>query len=146
MSLLDALLLDPLRMNVWVAVRTEAVPVAGTGTQNDLFDGSSAAKFDALMSALPVPVSGINYSATTATLTAISHGFSNGNSVLIAGVTNSSLYNGTFSITYDDAENGYFVVTAVLSRSNPTVFQFQYVLPGSPVAPSDSGYYGRLWT
>jgi hypothetical protein len=118
MSLLDALLLDPLRMNVWVAVRTEAVPVAGTGTQNDPFDGSSAAKFDALMNALPVPVSGINYSGTTATVTAISHGFSNGNSVLIAGVTNSSLYNGTFSI------------------SNATDNTFQYTMTGTPTAPA----------
>ena len=68
MSLLDALLLDPLRMNVWIAVRAEAVPVAGTGTQNDPFDGSSAAKFDALMNALPMPISGINYSGTTANM------------------------------------------------------------------------------
>jgi hypothetical protein len=51
MSLLDALLLDPLRMNVWVAVRTDGV--AGTGTQSDPYDGSTQAKFDAVMSALP---------------------------------------------------------------------------------------------
>jgi hypothetical protein len=130
-------------MNVWIAVRSDGV--AGTGTQNDPFDGSQG-KFDSVMNALPMPISGINYSGSTAIVTAISHGFSNGTSVLIAGVTNSSLYNGTFTITYDDAENGYFVVTAVLSRSNPTVFQFQYVLPGNPGGPSDSGYYGRLWT
>src|SRR5205814_1055697 len=47
MSLLDALLLDPYRMNVWIALRTDGV--AGTGTQNYPFDGSTATKFDALM-------------------------------------------------------------------------------------------------
>lgn len=47
MSLLDALLLDPYRINVWIAYRTDGV--AGTGTQNDPYDGSTAAKFDALM-------------------------------------------------------------------------------------------------
>jgi hypothetical protein len=121
MSLLDALLLDPLRMNVWIAVRTEAVPVAGTGTQNDPFDGRTAAKFDALMNAMPVPISGINYSGTTATVTAISHGFSNGNSVPIAGVTNSSLYNGTFSI------------------SSATANTFQYTMSGTPTAAAQGG-------
>lgn len=48
MSLLDALLLDPYRINVWIAYRTDGV--AGTGTQNDPYDGSTATKFDGLMS------------------------------------------------------------------------------------------------
>jgi hypothetical protein len=48
MSLLDALLLDPYRINVWIAYRTDGV--AGIGTQNDPYDGSTATKFDALMS------------------------------------------------------------------------------------------------
>ena len=39
MSLLDALLLDPYRINVWIAYRTDGV--AGTGTQNDPYDGST---------------------------------------------------------------------------------------------------------
>lgn len=101
MSLLDALLLDPLRMNVWIGARTDNV--AGTGTQNDPFDGSTQAKFDALMNAVPVPIATITYSGTggvgTATVTAISHPFANNNYVLIAGVTNSSLYNGIFQVT-----------------------------------------------
>jgi hypothetical protein len=50
MSLLEALLLDPLRMNVWVAARTDGI--VGTGTHNDPYDGSTAAKFDSLMSGL----------------------------------------------------------------------------------------------
>src|ERR1041385_4563936 len=50
MSLLDALLLDPYRINVWIAYRTDGV--AGSGTQNDPYDGSTAAKFDAIMNSL----------------------------------------------------------------------------------------------
>src|SRR3974390_1148251 len=52
MSLTDALLLDPYgidlsRAEVWIAVRTDGV--AGGGTQNDPYDGSTQAKFDALL-------------------------------------------------------------------------------------------------
>jgi hypothetical protein len=43
MSLLEALLLDSYRMNVWIAYRTDGV--AGSGTQSDPFDGSTQAKF-----------------------------------------------------------------------------------------------------
>lgn len=50
MSLLDALLLDPFRINVWIAYRTDGVK--GSGTQNDPYDGSSATKFDAIMNSL----------------------------------------------------------------------------------------------
>ncbi len=50
MSLLDALLLDPVRIDVWVATRADGV--AGTGTQTDPHDGSTLAKFDALMSGM----------------------------------------------------------------------------------------------
>jgi len=47
MSLLDSLLLDPPRLDVWIAVRTDGV--AGTGTESDPYDGSTQVKFDALM-------------------------------------------------------------------------------------------------
>lgn len=50
MSLLDALLLDPYRINVWIAYRTDGV--TGTGTQNDPWDASAATKFDAIMNSL----------------------------------------------------------------------------------------------
>ena len=50
MSLLEALLLDPVRINVWIANRADGV--SGSGTQNDPFDGSTATKFDAAMSLL----------------------------------------------------------------------------------------------
>src|SRR6266516_1761374 len=54
MSLLDALLLDPFRINVWIAYRTDGVK--GTGTQNDPYDASTATKLDALLN---------NFSANT---------------------------------------------------------------------------------
>ncbi|HEY9172182.1 MAG TPA: hypothetical protein VI136_07860 [Verrucomicrobiae bacterium] len=50
MSLLDALLLDPHRINVWIAYRTDGVK--GSGTQSDPYDGHTAALFDARMSEL----------------------------------------------------------------------------------------------
>src|SRR5438045_3532932 len=97
MSLSEALLLDPVRMNVWLAVRTDGV--VGTGTQNDPYDGSTPSKFDGLMNALPMLVSSVSSTGNTATVTAMNHGYSTGNLVLIAGATNSNLYNGTFTIT-----------------------------------------------
>jgi len=87
MGLLEALLLDSYRMDVWVAYRTDGV--AGSGTQSDPFDGSTQAKFDALMNAMPILVSSLTYSGTTATVTAINHGFANGNSVVMDGVSRS---------------------------------------------------------
>jgi hypothetical protein len=39
MSLLDSLLLEPYRVNVWVAARTDGV--AGSGTLSDPYDGST---------------------------------------------------------------------------------------------------------
>ncbi len=50
MSLLDSLLLDPHRFNVWVAARTDGIK--GSGTITDPYDGSTAAKFDTLMNSL----------------------------------------------------------------------------------------------
>jgi len=126
MSLLEALLLDPLRMNVWIAARPDGV--AGTGTQNDPFDGSTQAKFDPIMNALPVPVVSITFSTTTATVTAINHGFSNTNSVVIAGATGSDAqyYNGTFTI------------------SNVTTNTFQYTLSHQPGANAQGAISCRL--
>ena len=48
MSLLDALLLDPPRINTWIADRNDGI--AGSGTQMDPYDGSTLAKFDTVMS------------------------------------------------------------------------------------------------
>src|SRR2546426_10415872 len=53
MGLTDALLLDPYPFEIWIAQRSDGQK--GTGTLNDPFDGSTAAKFDAIMSGLPGP-------------------------------------------------------------------------------------------
>src|SRR5688572_30612086 len=50
MALLDALLLDPYPFEIWIAKRTDGV--GGSGTLNDPYDGSTAAKFDALMNTI----------------------------------------------------------------------------------------------
>ena len=50
MSLLDALLLDPAKINVWIAFRTDTI--AGTGTYADPLDGSSATKLDTILNDL----------------------------------------------------------------------------------------------
>jgi hypothetical protein len=50
MSLLDALLLDPHRINIWIAQRTDGLH--GSGTQNDPYDGSTAARLDAILNGL----------------------------------------------------------------------------------------------
>ena len=97
MSLSEGLLLDPYRMDVYIAFRTDGV--VGSGTQNDPFDGSTQAKFDSLMRAMPIPAT-ISSVGSTATVTAINHGYSTGDQVLIDGATgtDASKYNGLFTI------------------------------------------------
>ena len=51
MSLLDALLLDPAPLEIWIAYRTDGLK--GSGTASDPYDGSTAAKFDARMNETP---------------------------------------------------------------------------------------------
>ena len=57
MSLLDAFLLDPVRVNVWIADRRKSAAVSdgglGAGTQNDPWDGSGG-RLDALLESLPI--------------------------------------------------------------------------------------------
>ena len=57
MSLLDAFLLDPVRVNVWIADRRKSATVSdgglGAGTQNDPWDGSGG-RLDALLESLPI--------------------------------------------------------------------------------------------
>jgi hypothetical protein len=113
-------------MDVYIANRTDGV--LGSGTQNDPFDGSTQAKFDALMAALPILVTSITNSGTTATVTAMNHGFTNGNLVLIDGATgaNASLYNGNFTI------------------SNATGNTFQYTMTGTPTGSATGTISCRL--
>src|SRR5262245_59553868 len=56
MSLADALLLDPYPLNVYIAQRHDGAK--GSGTINDPWDGSTAAKFDAIMADLPLDEDG----------------------------------------------------------------------------------------
>ena len=51
MALIDALLLESYRMNVWIAARADGVP--GTGTHSHPYDGSTQAKFDTVMYSIP---------------------------------------------------------------------------------------------
>lgn len=51
MSLLNALLLEPYPLEVWIAYRTDGIK--GSGTLNDPWDGSTDTKFDSVMNGLP---------------------------------------------------------------------------------------------
>ena len=98
MSLLDALLLDPYRINVWIAYRTDGVK--GTGTQNDPYDGSTS-----LAAAVSVTnLSNVGQEATATT--ASTHGFNDNDVVTIDGVTDAAQWNGTFLI-YNTTSNSF---------------------------------------
>ena len=90
MSLLDALLLDPYRINVWIAYRTDGVK--GSGTQNDPYDGSTKL-------AAPVTISSLVNSGLEATATtSASHGYSNNDIITVDVQTNPQGWSGTFLI------------------------------------------------
>ena len=72
MSLIDALLLDPYRVNVWIAYRTDGLK--GSGTMNDPWDGSTAGKFDARMSELTANTT-VHLGPTTSTNPFLTTGF-----------------------------------------------------------------------
>ncbi|HXT39213.1 MAG TPA: hypothetical protein VN887_04230, partial [Candidatus Angelobacter sp.] len=92
MSLLDALLLDPYRINVWIAYRTDGVK--GSGTEEDPYNGSP--RYESAISVSGLTSSGREATATTGG----NHGFSDGDVVTISGVTgvDGQYYNGTFVI------------------------------------------------
>jgi len=98
-SLSDALLLDPQKLDVWVALRTDGVN--GTGTEIDPYDGSVRPK--QLLTGLAIAHVG-----TEATANATNHGYANGNIVVIGGATgvDGALYNGTFPI-YGVTQNSF---------------------------------------
>src|SRR5882762_3927337 len=94
MSLLDSLLLDPTRLDIWFALRTDGVK--GTGTESDPYDASMRAES-------PLAISSISYSGREATVTTSApHGYNQNEFpvVSIAGVTGSGAaqFNGRFSI------------------------------------------------
>jgi hypothetical protein len=91
MSLLDSLLLDPQKLDVWIAVRSDGVK--GSGTESDPYNGSPRQE-----SALSV--TNLTNSGRGATATANNHGYNDGDVVMISGVTGmgSAQFNGRFSI------------------------------------------------
>jgi len=105
-SLLDAFLLDSASLDVWVAARTDSV--LGSGTEDDPYDGS-------VRVTPQITVSNIQSSgSTTATVTALSHGFQNLQLVQILGVPapDASYYNGSFVITYISPNSFSFTMYA----------------------------------
>ncbi len=108
MSLMDAFLLDPAPLDVWIAARTDGI--VGSGTEEDPFDGTRTGPPS-------IAVSSITFGATTATVTtSVNHGFSTDDFVLVEGANgpDAGLYNGVFSITYVSATS------------------FSYTMPGTP--------------
>ncbi len=115
MSLLDALLLDPTPFNIWIAIRTDGIK--GSGTVNDPYDGGP-------VFGTSINITNLARTGTLATATVGSTaGFSNGDTVLIAGATGAD---GGFY-------NGYFTIQNVQSTS------FQYVMDGTPVTTPATG-------
>jgi hypothetical protein len=112
-SLVDALLLDAYRLDVWIALRNDAVK--GSGTEQDPWNGGVAST--------PAISATMTRSGNTATATAVNHGFKNGDLVLIAGATgaDAKYYNGTFSI------------------SNVFANTFDYTMPGIPQSSPATG-------
>jgi len=95
MPLTDSFLLDPLappRVGVWIALRTDGA--RGSGTEADPYDGSL--RSNPVLTVSTITRSGPN--GTVATATCASHGFANGDVVVIAGASQAP-YNGTFRIS-----------------------------------------------
>jgi hypothetical protein len=92
MSLVDSLLLDPVRVNYFVAVRTDNAK--GTGSMHDPFNG--ATKYE---TAFPCTISFSGREATVSTGGTV-HPYANGDSIKISGVTGTGkrFFNGTFVI------------------------------------------------
>src|SRR5436190_12186506 len=110
MSLSDAFLLDPFAFEVWVTRRTDGV--LGSGTEDDPFDGSTVGPPS-------ISISSITFVGTMATvITAVAHGFLNGNVVQVQGAAGADewYYNGVFPITYISAT------------------QFSYTMNGTPAS------------
>ncbi len=77
MSLMDAFLLDPAPVEVWIAARTDGI--VGSGTEDDPFDGTRSGPPS-------MAISSITFGGTTATVTtSVNHSFSTGDLVLVEG-------------------------------------------------------------
>ena len=104
MSLLDSLLLDPPRLDLWIAVRTDGV--RGSGTESDPFNGSPRQEPAISVSSLTNSSDPSGREATVTTGT--NHGYADGDVVTIAGATGAGAqyYNGAFVI-YGAATNTF---------------------------------------
>ena len=83
---------------------------------NDGIASNNYIGVDWLWDSIAKPITSITRVGTVATVTAIAHGYSNGNAVSISGITNSVLYNGIFVI------------------ANVTANTFTYTMAGTPTA------------
>lgn len=104
MSLLDALLLDPQRIDTFVALRNDEV--VGSGTQTDPFNASP--RLD-----VKKGISSFTPSGTEALANSTAHGYSNNDVVVVSGAT-------------DPAYNGIFVIYGVATNS------FKYQMDSVP--------------
>jgi hypothetical protein len=108
---MDALLLEPHPLDVWLAVRTDGVK--GSGTQSDPYDGSTRPYPAFVISGLTKFKYQENPPIWTAiATTAANHGFTTGDWVTVSGVDvdpttkpNDVYYLGTFAITVTGADS-----------------------------------------
>ncbi|HEV2209969.1 MAG TPA: hypothetical protein VG167_14405 [Verrucomicrobiae bacterium] len=128
MSLMDAFLLDPLPVDVWLALRTDGA--VGSGTQDDPFDGSTVSIPGPTVSSITAPSApGQPPGLTAIVTTSSSHGFQNGALVLIDGADEGPSYSPAYSKYY----NGTFVITVLTSTT------FSYQMIGAPSTSPASG-------
>jgi hypothetical protein len=112
MSLLDALLLDPYQINVWIAYRTDGVK--GSGTQNDPWDGST-------YFAAPVTISGLVNTGLEATATtSVAHGYSANDVVTVDVQTNPAGWSGTFLIYTVTSTTFKYLMNNLLGGGTPS--------------------------
>ena len=99
MSLADALLLDSVTFNVWVALRTDGI--SGSGTPGDPFNGSVRRELGIPLVLTRGVADTREATANTGSFDILARGFAEGDLVTISGVTsdeNKEVWNGTFVI------------------------------------------------
>ena len=108
MSLLDALLLEPPKFEVWIALRTDGV--LGSGTQADPYDGSA-------IKSAPLSISNLSLVAGTTVIaeatTQTNHNFIAGDVIVISRSTNPAdgdWWDGTFTVRSVTASNRFTYV------------------------------------
>jgi hypothetical protein len=114
MSLLDALLLEPHPLNVWIAYRTDSIK--GSGTMSDPYDG--APKLGPSFAIATLTHDGLTATATLES--ALPSGYADGDVLVIEGVTGAGA----------GRWNGAFVIFGL----NPARTQFSYCMTGIPAA------------